>query len=109
MTRRSKDNDVMLVQPGQVYWFVPGKSSSSAEPVAFVRDNRGGAVVLGAGSGPDYTRHGESWWDKLCEIGRFYIPVDLAMDYSRLPAGWSPPALSEKDASVLMRIQKGEI
>jgi hypothetical protein len=98
--------DAVIVEPGKLCWLV----DASSMPLGFIRENRGGAFIVGGATGSHYTGHGESWWDKLCEIGRLgYIPVELAMKRQLISAGWSAPELSEKDAFLVKRIQKGEI
>jgi hypothetical protein len=98
-----------IIQARYLYWFV---HSSLVPPVSlgFIRDNRGGALVIGGKTGSHYTGHGESWWAKLSEIARLgYIPLELASHQRLIPTDWSPPALDEKDAYLVRRIQNGEI
>ena len=103
--RRGKA-DAALVEPRKLCWLV----DASSTPLGFIRDNRGGAFIVGGATGSHHTGHGESWWDKLCEIGRLgYVPVELAVKRSLVLSDWSPPELSEKDAHLVKRIQKGEI
>lgn len=64
--------------------------------------------MIGESTSTYHTRHDESWWDKLCELGRYgYIPVELA-GRSVVPDEWSPPKLTEREAFVLDRIRRGE-
>lgn len=98
-----------VVEPRKLSWFVLA-SSVPPTPLGFIRDNRGGALIVGGATGSHYTGHGESWWDKLCEIGRLgYIPVELGLKREIIPNDWSPPEFSEKDAFLVKRIQQGEI
>lgn len=107
MTAHRKEMDAVLVQSRHAYWFVH-VHRWSAEPLCFIRDNRNGALVVGADTGPERTKHGESWWDKLCELGgRGYVPIEVAGP-SVVPYDWSPPELSEKDAYLIERIEKGD-
>src|ERR1041385_1542417 len=98
--------DAAIVEPRKLCWLV----DASSTPLGFIRDNRGGAFIVGGATGSHYTGHGESWWDKLCKIGRLgYMPVELAIKRELLSADWSAPELSEEDAFLVKRIQKGEI
>jgi hypothetical protein len=95
-----------IVEPRKLCWLV----DASSTPLGFIRDNRGGAFIVGGATGSHYTGHTESWWDKLCEIGRLgYIPVELAMRRGLISGDWSAPELLDKDAFLVKRIQKGEI
>ncbi|HVF72644.1 MAG TPA: hypothetical protein VM940_13655 [Chthoniobacterales bacterium] len=102
-----------IIQPGQVYWFAH-VNRWKEEPVGFVRESRGGASFVGASSDVLYAllyvHRNDPWWDILCEIGRRgYVPIEIAIERSLVPDDWSPPALSDKDAYRITRIQKGEI
>ena|SRR5215204_2701729 len=98
-----------MVEPRSVYWFVH-PSAVPPIPLGYVRDNRGGALVIAGKTGSHYTGHGESWWAKLCEIAALgYIPVEFAMRQHLIPTDWSPPALDDTDSLLVHRIQGGEI
>jgi hypothetical protein len=102
-----------IMRPGQVYWFAH-VNRWKEEPFGFVRESRGGASFVGPSSDLLYARlsvhRNESWWDILCEIGHMgYVPIELAIERSIVRDDWSPPALSDKDAYRITRIQKGEI
>jgi hypothetical protein len=98
--------DAAIVEPRKLRWLV----DASSTPLGFIRDNRGGAFIIGGATGSHYTGHTESWWDKLCAIGRLgYIPVELAIKRQLISAEWCAPELSEKDAFLVKRIQMGEI
>lgn len=104
-TQREKV-DAAIVEPRKLYWFV----DASSTPLGFIRDNRGGAFIVGGATGSHYTGHTESWWDKLCAIGRLgYIPVELAIKRELVSTDWSAPEISEEDAFLLQRIQNREI
>ena len=97
-----------LVEPGRLCWFIDRSSPSSA-PLAFIRDHRGGAYVVGGPTGSHYTGHAESWWDKLSLIASSgYIPVELAMQKKIIPPDWAAPSMADKEAQLVERIRSGE-
>jgi hypothetical protein len=98
-----------IVEPRFLSWFVH-PSAVPPVPLGYIRDNRGGAFVIGGKTGSHYTGHGESWWAKLSEIAALgYIPVELASRQRLITTDWSPPALDDKDSHLVRRIQEGEI
>jgi hypothetical protein len=98
-----------IIEPRSLCWFVHSALVPPV-PLGYIRDNRGGALVIGGKTGSHYTAHGESWWAKLSEIARLgYIPVELASRQQTIPADWVPPALEAKDALLVRRIQNGEL
>ena len=98
-----------IVEPRSLSWFVH-PSGVPPVPLGYIRDNRGGALVIAGKTGSHYTGHGESWWAKLSEIAALgYIPVELASRQHLISADWSPPALDDKDSLLVRRIQDGEI
>ena len=106
---RAMQTPLQLVEPQKLCWFVH-LGFAPPTPLGFVRDTRGGALVIGGRTGSHCTGHGESWWEKLCEIASLgYIPVELALHRSLIPADWAAPELSDKDAYLVQRIHRGEI
>jgi hypothetical protein len=98
-----------IVEPRVICWFIDSAAIPPI-PLAFVRDNRGGALVIGGKTGSHYTGHGESWWAKLSKIAALgYIPVEVASRQQLIPHDWTPPALGAQDALLVRRIQNGEI
>jgi hypothetical protein len=98
-----------IVEPRFVCWFVH-PSAVPPVPLGYIRDNRGGALVIGGKTGSHYTGHGESWWAKLSNIAALgYIPVEIAIRQQLIAADWMPPALDAQDALLVRRIQNGEI
>ena len=98
-----------VLEPRIVYWFVHA-STVPQIPLGFVRDNRGGALVIGGKTGSHYTGHRDTWWDKFREVVLLgYVPVEQAVAQHLVPSDWSPPSLDDKDALIVRRIQDGEI
>jgi hypothetical protein len=98
-----------LVEPRSLGWFVH-PSAVPPVPLGYIRDDRGGAFVIGGKTGSHYTGHGESWWAKLADIAALgYIPVEVAIRQRLIPTDWSPPALDDKDSLLVRRIQSAEI
>ena len=55
-----------IIQPRILSWFVH-PSTVPPVPLGYIRDNRGGALVIGGKTDSHYTGHGESWWAKFTE------------------------------------------
>ena len=92
-----------IVEPRFLCWFVH-PSAVPPVPLGYIRDNRGGALVIGGKTGSHYTGHGDSWWAKLSEIAALgYIPVELARRQQLITADWSPPVLDDKDSHLICK------
>lgn len=86
---------------GKLYWFVHLQSSPPVT-LGFIREKRGGAIIIGGKTGSHLTGHDETYWKKLKEvIAMGYTPVDVARDLRMLPEGWSPPELTPRDKELI--------
>jgi hypothetical protein len=78
--------------------------------LGFIRDNRGGALVIGGNTGsitPATVNHGGPSSPRL--RGSAIFRSMLASHQRLIPTDWSPPTLDEKDSYLVRRIQNGEI
>ena len=103
------DSFAQFVEPGILYWFVH-PSTVPPTPLGFIRNNRGGALLIAGLTGSHCTGHKDTWWDKFqLLIADGYIPLEIAQARGLISPAWLPPALDNTDHVIVMRIRQGEI
>jgi len=96
-----------IIKPRVIYWFVH-LSTEPPTALGFIRYDNNWRVIGGrTGSHSPGHGGGRAWWNKIVEIiSSGYIPIEEAVMTHKVPPDWSPPPLSNLDASIVREIQK---
>jgi len=107
-------------QIGKVYWWIASRPpefifdkkdsrfSNFRDCLGFVRDSRGGALILGDPTGTHFTGHGERWESKMNELVKGgYIPLYMAIEKGLISSSWPTPSLTQTENDFLKKILAG--